>query len=172
MQEKGVLETADQPGSCDRQPRAAERPNRLAPGVHAITLALLTASFISGVLIWRGVHLQETRAETPNWLRPCVIIHGTLNPFLCALFGYFLFDHIRIGWQLRANRLTGFLMEFCFAALILTGIGLYYSGGESLRAFCVNAHRILGAAMPVCLIAHWIAGCRWGRSISSASAAR
>ena len=150
----------------------AERPNRLTPAVHATTLVLLTASFVSGVLIWRGVHLQGVRGETPDWLRACVVFHGVLNPFLCALFGYFLFDHIRIGWQLRANRVTGFLMEFCFAALILTGIGLYYSGGENFRNFCVTAHRILGLALPVCLIAHWIAGYRWAQSISAVSAAR
>ncbi len=145
----------------------ADRPNRLTRMVHAITLLLLSASFISGILIWRGVYLQEARAENPNWLRTCVVLHGGLNPFLCALFGYFVCDHIRIGWQLRANRLSGFLMETCFAALILTGVSLYYSGSETLRASLVTVHRILGLTLPVCLITHWIAGQRWARSISS-----
>jgi hypothetical protein len=150
----------------------AERPNRLTPAVHSLTLGLLTLSFISGVLIWRGLHLQNAESETPAWLRACVIFHGALNPFLCALFGYFLFDHIRVGWQLRANRITGFLMETCFAALILSGVGLYYSGGESFRGFCVIAHRVLGLALPVCLIAHWIAGRRWASAISAVAAVR
>ena len=159
---------ADPPSVAASRKSAAERRNRLTPAVRAMTLLLLTASFLTGVLIWRGVHLQETRSETPGWLRACVVLHGALNPFLCAVFGYFLCDHIRIGWQLRANRLSGFCMETCFAALILTGIGLYYSGGESFRAFFVTAHRVLGIAMPVCLIAHWIAGQRWGRSVARA----
>jgi hypothetical protein len=146
---------------------AAERPNRLTPAVHAITLILLTASFISGILIWRGLHLQEARSETPSWLRACVVFHGILNPFLCALFGYLLYDHIRVGWQRRANRISGFLMETCFAALVLTGIGLYYSGGENFRAFCVTAHRILGLALPVCLAAHWIAARCWIATIEA-----
>lgn len=141
---------------------AAERPNRLSVATHVITLALLGLSFISGVLVWRGLHLQEARAETPEWLRGWVVLHGALNPLLCMLFGYFLCDHIRLGWRLRANRLTGLLMETCFAALILTGVGLYYSGGESFRGFWVTAHRALGVALPVCLGAHWIAGRRWG----------
>ena len=151
---------------------AAERPNRLSPAAHTITLGLLALSFISGVLIWRGVHLQEARSETPAWLRACVVLHGTLNPFLCALFGYFVCDHIKVGWQLGANRVTGFLMEGCFAALILTGIGLYYSGGETFRSVFVIAHRSLGLALPVCIAAHWIAARRWAQSISVASAAR
>jgi hypothetical protein len=151
---------------------AAERPNRLSPVVHAITLALLGLSFVSGVLIWRGLHLQEVRSETPSWLRACVVFHGALNPFLCALFGYFVCDHIRVGWRLGANRVTGLLMEVCFAALILTGIGLYYSGGENFRAFCITAHRVLGVALPVCLAAHWVAANRWVQSISAVSAAR
>lgn len=159
---------ADHPSAAASRESAADRPNRLTPVVHVITLILLTASFISGVLIWRGTFLQQARAEMPSWLRACVVLHGTLNPFLCALFGYFLCNHIRVGWQLRANRVSGFLMETCFAALIVTGIGLYYSGGESFRAFCVTTHRVLGLAMPVCLAAHWIAGRRWAQSVSRA----
>lgn len=150
----------------------AERPNRLTPAVHTMTLAVLGLSFVSGVLIWRGVYLQQMHSETPGWLRACVVIHGTLNPFLCALFGYFVCDHIRLGWQLQANRITGLLMEVCFAALILTGIALYYSGGETVRAVCVTAHRVLGLAMPVCLAAHWIAAHRWVQSTAAVSAAR
>ena len=150
----------------------AERPNRLTLAVHTITLVILGLSFVSGVLIWRGVHLQQTYSETPIWLRACVVFHGTLNPFLCGLFGYFVCDHIRLGWQLRANRITGLLMEVCFAGLILTGIGLYYSGGEGFRAFCVTAHRILGLALPTCLAAHWVAANRWVQSTAAASAAR
>lgn len=155
MQEKGLVTLA-----------AAERPNRLTPAVHAITLILLMSSFISGVLAWRGIHLQEVRGETPHWLRTCVVFHGALNPFLCGLFGYFICDHIRVGWQIRANRVSGFLMEACFAGLILTGIGLYYSGGESARTFWVIAHRALGVLLPVLLGAHWIAGRRWAESCS------
>ena len=153
-------------------PNAAERPNRLTPIIHTIALGLLMLSFISGVLIWRGTHLQETFSETPEWLRACVVFHGALNPFLCGLFGYFLCDHIRIGWRIRANWFSGLLVEVCFAALILSGIGLYYSGGEPMRAFCVTTHHILGVLLPLFLGWHWIAGWRWGRSIAAISSAR
>src|SRR5262245_18349969 len=146
---------------------AAERPNRLSLGVHIATLTLLGLSFVSGVLVWRGLHVQQTYSDTPAWLRGCIVLHGSLNPFLCALFGYFLFDHIRVGWRLEANRLTGVLMEVCFAALILTGAGLYYAGGEALRSVCVITHRALGVLLPVCLAAHWIAAKRWVRTIET-----
>lgn len=152
-------------------PNPAERPNRLSLLAHIITLALLLLSFISGILIWRGLHLQQVQTETPVWLRACVVFHGALNPFLCALFGYFVCDHIRLGWQLRANRVTGLLMEICFAALILTGIGLYYSGGENSRNFFVVAHRVSGVALPVCLGAHWIAARRRVQTLASAELA-
>lgn len=150
---------------------AADRPNRLNLAVHVLTLALLALSFVSGILIWRGLHLQQAQSETPAWLRASVVLHGALNPFLCALFGYFLCDHIRVGWRLGANRITGFLMEVCFAALILTGIGLYYAGGEGLRNFFVLAHRALGIALPICLVAHWIAARRWVQSVEGAQVA-
>jgi cytochrome bd-type quinol oxidase subunit 2 len=57
-------------------------------------------------------------------------------------------------------------MEFVFAGLILSGVGLYYAGSAEWRNTWTWAHRILGLLLPVGLSVHWAAGRRWGETIS------
>ena len=144
----------------------ATRPSRLPPFTHFAVVLLLSLSFISGLLVWQGQRVQERTMESPVWLHASVVLHGSLNPFLCVLFGYLCCKHIRFGWQLRANLLTGFTMEFIFAGLILSGIGLYYAGAAESRNLCVETHRILGLLLAPGLGLHWVAGLRWARKKS------
>ena len=117
---------------------------------------------VSGVLIWWGQTLQARELITPDWLRPAIIVHGCLNPLLCILFGVLLRHHIRIGWALRANLISGFAVELIFAGLILSGLALYYVGAEGARDTVRLIHRVLGLLLPLSLLIHWVAGLRWG----------
>jgi hypothetical protein len=127
---------------------------------------LLLASFVSGILVWRGKHLQLENQETPSWLPDMIVVHGSLNPFLCVLFGYLLCQHIRVGWQMRANLVSGFIMEAAFAGLILSGAGLYYVGAEEWREWISIAHRACGVLLPASLAWHWLAGLAWARRVA------
>lgn len=157
MQEEGLLATAS-------PPEAATRPSRLATVTRLAVAGLLGLSFVSGLGVWRGQVLQARSSTTPSWLPGLLMLHGCLNPFLCALFGYLCCQHIRLGWQLRTNLATGFALEFTFAGLILSGVGLYYLGSAEAREICQWTHRILGLVLPLGLGAHWAAGLRWGRA--------
>src|ERR1043165_9044314 len=112
LQEEGLL-------GMGQPPDPATRPSRLPLLTHLAVVALLALSFLSGLALWRGEILQARTLETPAWLPGFLAVHGCLNPFLCALFGYLCYQHIRMGWKLRANLATGFSMEFLFAGLIL-----------------------------------------------------
>ena len=141
----------------------AARPSRLAPLTHLAVLLLLSLSFLSGLALWRGQAVQSQTSQTPAWLPALLMLHGCLNPFLCALFGYLCCQHIRLGWQLKANLATGFSLEIVFAGLILSGAGLYYLGSADWRNACLWTHRLLGLLLPLSLGAHWTAGLRWAR---------
>ena len=143
------------------------RPSRLPLFMHVAIVLLLSMSFISGLLVWQGERIQAETMESPAWLHPAVVLHGSLNPFLCVLFGYLCCQHIRFGWQLRANLLTGLTMEFLFAGLILSGVGLYYAGSREWREVMVAGHRTMGVLLPLGLGAHWWAGLRWAKKISN-----
>ena len=144
----------------------AARPSRLPLFTHVAVVLLLSLSFISGLLAWQGQRVQAQAMETPDWLHASMVLHGSLNPFLCVLFGYLCSQHIRLGWQLRANLATGFAMEIIFGGLILSGIGLYYAGSAEWRNLCVQTHWILGLLLAPGLGMHWVAGLRWANKNS------
>jgi hypothetical protein len=127
---------------------------------------LLLASFVSGIAIWWGKTIQTEEMVSPSWLRGAVVLHGCLNPVQCVLFGILLCHHIRVGWQMRANLVAGFLLEAVFAALILTGVGLYYAP-DSWHESIEWTHRICGIALPVLLGFHWIAAHFWIRRVTA-----
>lgn len=129
-------------------------------------MLLISASFVSGTMTWWGQWIQQEELTTPAWLRPALLVHGSLNPLLCLVFGALLCHHIRYGWQMRANLLTGLFIEAVFAGLILTGTGLYYIGSE-WRDAVVLAHRTLGVLLPLSLALHWIFGLKWARQVIS-----
>lgn len=142
-----------------------DRPSRLPLAIEIITTVLLALSFISGLFFWWG-STQLEQLEPPRWLNACRIFHGLLNPFLCGLFGYLLCQHIRYGWQLKANRLSGFLIEGVLLVLIISGLGLYYVGAEKARTAAVWIHRWVGVLLPLVFVVHWVAGKRWAKKIS------
>lgn len=143
---------------------AEARPSRLSPFVHVLTLTLLLAAFLSGTAIWIAQTIQERAQSAPVWLHTVLVVHGGLNPVLSALFGFLLCQHIRLGWVLKANRLTGLTIELNLAGLILTGVGLYYCGPD-FRNQVVWLHRILGLLLPISLTFHLVAARRWVSSI-------
>ena len=148
----------------------AARPSRLPLFTHVVVVLLLSLSFISGLLVWQGQRIEAEIIATPvwlhTWLHASVVLHGSLNPFLCVLFGYLCCQHIRVGWQLRANFVTGITMEIVFGGLILSGVGLYYAGAAESRDVCVQTHRILGLLLAPVLGMHWVAGLRWAKKSS------
>ena len=144
----------------------ASRPSRLSASAHTLTLILLTASFVTGMMVWRGQVFQAAEMVTPPWLRAALVIHGSLNPFLCGLFGYLACQHIRLGWKLRANLASGLLLEASFLGLILTGLGLYYTGSDRTREWLKTIHDVLGLILPISLAFHLVLARRWVKTIS------
>ena len=146
-------------------PTPADRPTRLPVWGQGLIALLLLTSFVTGIAIWWGKTVQAEEMVTPSWLRGIVVLHGCLNPLQCILFGILLCHHIRVGWQIRANLLAGFLLEGVFAALILTGVAMYYAP-ENWHDRVVWLHRAFGVALPVMLGLHWLAAHFWIRRIT------
>lgn len=146
-------------------PEASSRPSRLGTLAHIVVVAALLLSFVSGALIWYGQTLAQTAFAPPAWLHPWRVLHGALNPLLCAVFGYLVCQHIRYGWALRANWLSGLVMEVVFLLLIISGLPLYYADEGRLRSASLWVHQITGAALPLVLAVHWIASRLWLKKV-------
>jgi hypothetical protein len=146
-------------------PSASERPSRLPLWAHTATVLLIGLSFLSGAVLLYHELTTENEIAKPGWLHTVRVIHGSFYPFQCVLFGYLLSQHIRYGWQLKANRVSGLFMETCFAGLIITGLGLYYLSSDVLRERCQQVHSTIGVLLPVSLAIHWFAAKRWVQSL-------
>ncbi len=114
------------------------------------TFALLVCT---GVLWWT---LDVDRGENPAsaaqvWL---LRLHGAAAMFVLICFGALLPAHIRIAWALHRNRVLGGTLFAVVALLTLTGYGLYYSVGDTMRALSSWIHFCVGVAAPALLVLH------------------
>lgn len=84
-------------------------------------------------------------------------IHGGAAMAILVLVGMLLTSHVRFAWRVRRNRGNGSLFLGAFGSLTITGYGLYYAGGERLRAWSSWIHLAVGLALPLLLILHiWL----------------
>ena len=114
--------------------------------------------FLSGV-VWlvayygasgdTGTHAVATLALQAHGASAIValVILGTLVPL-----------HIKRGWIAKRNRGHGMMLIAVNGALVVSGYGLYYAGGEGLRAAAHWGHIVLGLALPACIAWHVAAG--------------
>ncbi|HMJ05834.1 MAG TPA: hypothetical protein VK474_06215 [Chthoniobacterales bacterium] len=85
--------------------------------------------------------------------------HGAAAMATLLLVGTLLPMHVKFAWRARRNLRSGLTLLGIFGFLILTGYGLYYAGGEELRAWTSQAHLWVGLALPLFLGGHvW-----WGK---------
>jgi hypothetical protein len=84
-------------------------------------------------------------------------IHGGAAMAILVLVGMLLTGHVRSAWRARRNRGNGSVFLSAFGILTVTGYGLYYAGGESLRAWTSWIHLGVGLALPLLLFLHiWL----------------
>jgi hypothetical protein len=77
-----------------------------------------------------------------------------------VLLGTLLRDHVRAGWRAHRNRFSGAGLFGVCLWLTLTGYGLYYVGGESLRTWLSRLHWVPGLLWPIALVVHIYLGHR------------
>lgn len=122
--------------------------------------ALVYLSF--GLLLLTGAiwMYAQGRLEDQGWEtipRLQMKIHGGAAMLALIVLGA-LSAHIRRGWNADKNRLSGAVLIGVNVFLIVTGYGLYYAGGEALRAWLSHWHAWIGLVSGVLLPAHVLAG--------------
>jgi MFS family permease len=87
-------------------------------------------------------------------------IHGAAAMAVLVVVGMLLNEHVRLAWRARRNRANGSIFLSAFAFLTITGYGLYYAGGERLRAWTSWVHLAIGLVLPILLLIHVLLGRR------------
>ena len=121
--------------------------------------AAVAVLFVTGAAWLAADQLKETpsgefwQATTANLL----MVHGGVAMITLLLLGGMFSIHIARAWRARLNRVSGGVMIFCNAILVVTAFGLYYLGSETLRPLISDLHIIVGLALPSLLALHiWL----------------
>src|SRR5882672_6962057 len=121
---------------------------RLSPRHRVWLHTTFAALFLSGTGWWvlhRWFPAATEFGPQPNpaehWL---IQLHGAAAMLALVIVGTLIPHHMKRAWRAKLNRGNGVLLIAFIVALTLTGYGLYYAGGESLRAAASFAHIAFG----------------------------
>jgi cation transport ATPase len=136
---------------------------RLKRGQKYFLYAVLALLFLSGLAwgYWNYLGSPgDFEASAKTW---AMKIHGAAAMVILVLIGMLLSVHVRFAWRAHRNRANGSVFLSAFAILTITGYGLYYAGGERLRAWTSWIHLGVGLALPILLLIHIFLGRRTRR---------
>jgi len=124
--------------------------------------AVFTLLLVTG-LVWLAVHWAhlDPEAEAP-WQAWSMRVHGAAAFTSVFYVGTIWTSHIWHAWQRARNRAAGALFGGAVALLVLTGYGLYYFNGESVRGLTEWLHWIAGAGLGLLFWLHLSRGRRAG----------
>ena len=134
----------------------------LDPRFRFAIYAAFSILFITGVG-WLVSDQMKDAASGESWQATAaymLMVHGGAAMATLMLLGALVPLHVRHGWRMRRNRITGTLMAACNAALILTAFGLYYFGPDTLRSWTSGVHIGAGLFVPVLFCIHVFVGRR------------
>jgi hypothetical protein len=89
-------------------------------------------------------------------------VHGAAAFATLIALGAMFTHHVRRGWALSRNRVTGAIVIAALGALIVTGYALYYLVNDANRASISFAHWSVGLALAPLFVAHVVIGRRAG----------
>jgi len=119
------------------------RIGRLPDWQRNVTHLVLTICALSGLVFFLKQSLGWWGGR--SGAHDVLIIHGVSAAFAMMAFGAVLPAHIRISWIARRNRVSGISMLAVMAALMLSGLLLYY-GTEESRDLAELTHDVIGFA--------------------------
>ena len=130
--------------------------------------AVLSLVFLSGVAWAYWNYLAGSPGEFEMSAKAWAMkIHGAAAMAVLILLGMLLNEHVRLAWRARRNRANGSVFLSAFVFLTVTGYGLYYAGGERLRAWTSWIHLAIGLILPILLLIHILLGRRTRPAVQS-----
>jgi cbb3-type cytochrome oxidase subunit 3 len=135
--------------------------------------AVLALVFLSGVAWAYWNYLVTSPGDFEMAAKAWAMkVHGAAAMAVLVLIGMLLNAHVRFAWRARRNRANGSVFLSAFAVLIVTGYGLYYAGGERLRAWTSWIHLAIGLVLPILLLIHIFLGRRTRPGVDSSTRSR
>ena len=144
--------------------RRARRPSRLPRWQEwsvYISLAMLVATGVAWLLFDSFVRVTgefgPEHSPAERWL---LVSHGVVAYAFLTIAGAMIPVHITLGWNLRRNLKSGFMVAGTCLILAVTALGLYYLGDELSRRSASVAHWVTGLLLVPLLLVHALKGRR------------
>ncbi len=138
--------------------------NRLQPRRRAWFYALFVVLAVTGA-VWLLDHFTRDALAAPGLIAPWSMkLHGGAAMLALVGFGLMWDTHVRRGWMTKRSRWSGVAMGISMLVLSLTGFGLYYFDGETLRQATEWLHWIVGVLVVAVLVWHLTSGRRSRRA--------
>jgi hypothetical protein len=127
-----------------------------------------SALWLTGAAVFLLRHFYPVITEfgpaSHPWQPKLLVIHGIIAVLVLYLFGWISARHVGEGWRHGRNRWSGLPLITLMAILALTGFAAYYLTNESTRSANGSIHELLGLALIVPALFHWIIGRRIRRA--------
>ena len=119
-----------------------------------LSSALLLATGIAWLVLDRWVRIAGDFGPVHHPAEQAMLIlHGIIAYVLLIFVGALIPVHIKGGWLLRRNRVSGVSLGTALGVLAVTALGLYYLSNETARGWTSTVHWVLGvAALPLMLL--------------------
>jgi MFS family permease len=151
-----------------RRPRPD--PIRLKRLQRYFLYAVLALVFLSGVAWAYWNYLVASSGDSEMSAKVWAMkVHGAAAMAVLVLIGMLLNEHVRLAWRAGRNRANGSVFLSAFAVLTITGYGLYYAGGERLRAWTSWIHLAIGLVLPILLLIHILLGKKTRPTVQSST---
>ena len=144
-------------------PRHLTRAGRLPTLQRWLAYLLFVVCGGSGLAYLLGHELQMARAVLAD--HQILVAHGVSAAMLLVLTGSVLSTHVRVGWRVKRNLVTGILILGVLLLLAVSGEMLYY-GSEESRDPSLWVHWVIGVLALLLAPVHVLIG---RRSASKAS---
>lgn len=121
--------------------------------------SVLFITFVSG-LILLPTTLEMKLAWTVPWRATegyrisTTAIHLLAGFFVCSILGALSTLHMRSGWIRKEKRWSGAMLTSLCILLILSSIGILYSGNESVSFVSSLTHSTIGIIISVIYLIH------------------
>ena len=142
----------------------ARRPTRL-PRWHEwsiyVSFGLLVVTGIAWLVLDRWVRVEgEFGPEHHPAEHIMLIAHGVAAYAALIAVGALIPVHIRAGWSIGRNLVSGATVAGALLLMSVTALGLYYLSAEGLRSLASLAHWLVGIAAVPLLVIHVVNGRR------------
>lgn len=133
-----------------------ERWHRRCIYASCLLLLLSGAAWLAARYFLRPVgQFGETIHPIEPW---AMKVHGGATMLMLFFLGSLMNSHIRRALRAGRNLVSGWMMLVTMMLLTLTGFGLYYLAGESVRPLWSRIHWIIGFGLAVLIIVHVLVG--------------